>query len=163
MEVRLRRVGPEIDRELGLDAQQIAPFHRPVIGKFVALQQAVDEGGALAGRLVLQERSGLLSSGQRADRVEVDAAQEHRVGAGIRRLNAEPLEPLEDQRVDLALGPGSGAAFESRIQCPVDAGGVADRQDRQKKGETHSDCRNLCVLTPPASGEVAPGVEIRCS
>ena len=50
--IGLHRVGPEVDGELRLDAQQLAPAHGPVIGKFVAFEQAIDEGGALGGVLV---------------------------------------------------------------------------------------------------------------
>ena len=41
--IRLRGVRPEIDGKLGLDAQQIAPFHRQIIGIFVARQQPVNQ------------------------------------------------------------------------------------------------------------------------
>ena len=60
--IGLGRVGPEIDGELGLDPQHVAPFHRPVVGELVALQQAVDQQPALVLRVgVLDELAGLLA------------------------------------------------------------------------------------------------------
>ena len=49
--ISLRGVGPEIDGELRLDAQNVTPFHRPVIGELVPLQQAVNQDAALVLRV----------------------------------------------------------------------------------------------------------------
>ena len=44
--IGLHGVGPEIDGELRLDPQQIAPLQRPVVGEFIPLQQTVDQDTA---------------------------------------------------------------------------------------------------------------------
>ena len=92
MVIGLRRVGPEVDGELGLDPQQIAPLHRPVVGELVPLQQAVDQRAAFVGVAVDEKLPRLLGGGQRADHVQIDAAHEHRVGAEGGRSNAQLLQ-----------------------------------------------------------------------
>ena len=53
--IGLRRIGPEIDGELGLDPQDVAPLHRPVIGELIPLQQAIDQEPALVLRVRILE------------------------------------------------------------------------------------------------------------
>ena len=60
--IRLRRIGPQVDGELRLDPQQVAPLHRPVVGKLLPLQQAVDQGAAFVRVPVRQELPGLLGA-----------------------------------------------------------------------------------------------------
>ena len=55
--IGLHRVGPEFDGELGLDPQQVAPLHGPVVGELVSLQQAIDQLAAFVGIRILQELS----------------------------------------------------------------------------------------------------------
>jgi hypothetical protein len=74
--VRLHRVGPQVDRELGLDAQQLAPPERPVVGELLALQQRCDQPRALPGAAIRRERAHLGGGGQRADHIEEGAAHE---------------------------------------------------------------------------------------
>ena len=114
--IGLGGVGPEVDGELGLDPQQIAPLHGPVIRELVALEEAVDQGGALVGVAVRQELGGRLRSGERADDVEIGPAEEDRVGAEVRRGDAQALEVCENQLVDFALRREIGGAFEDRGQ-----------------------------------------------
>ena len=45
--IRLRGVGPEVHGKLRLDAQKVAPFHRPIIRELVARQQPVYQDAAL--------------------------------------------------------------------------------------------------------------------
>ena len=95
--VGLDRVGPQVDRELRLDPQQVAPLQRPVVGELLALEQRVDQRGrACRGRGPARNRRDLRGLGQRADDVEVDAAEEDRVGAGVRRLDPALLELGQD-------------------------------------------------------------------
>ena len=50
--IGLYRIRPQVDGKLGFHPQQVAPFHCPVIGKFIAFQQPVDQRIALARRLI---------------------------------------------------------------------------------------------------------------
>ena len=102
--IGLRRLGPELDGELRLDPQQIAPLHRPVVGELLPLQQTVDQRATLVGVAIRQKLPRLVGRGQRADHVEIDPAHKHGVGAQVRRSNAQPLQAGENQLVDLALG-----------------------------------------------------------
>ena len=47
--IGLGRVRPQVDGELGLDPQQVAPFQGPIVGPLVALQHAVHQRAALVG------------------------------------------------------------------------------------------------------------------
>ena len=87
--IGLRRIWPQIDRKLRLDAQHIAPAQRPQVGKFVAFQQPVDENSALVRGVGIQDEiAGFLRAGQGADHVQIDAANEYRIGAQ-QRLNPQ--------------------------------------------------------------------------
>src|SRR6266496_215083 len=110
--VGLGGVGPEVDREFGLNTKEVAPFHGPVGGELVALEEAVNKGGALVGIGVFEELRGLLGGGERADGVEVDAAEEDGVGAEAGRRDAQAVQVREHERIDLAFGGGIGGAFE---------------------------------------------------
>ena len=110
--IGLGRVGPKVDGKLGLDPQDVAPFHGPVVGELVALQQAIDQQPALVLRIrILDEIAGLLRGGQRADHVEIGAANEDRVGTK-RGLDAQRRQLGENELVDLAGGHGPDGAFE---------------------------------------------------
>ena len=130
--IRLRRVRPQIDGKLGLDPQQVAPLHGPVIRKLLPLQQPVDQGPAFLRVRVLQELSRLLRGGQRPDDVQINASDEHSIGADIGRWNAQPLQPAENQLVDLVLGRQSGLAFK-RVRCR--AGCCGSTQGRQQHND----------------------------
>ena len=121
--IGLHRVGPEVDGELRLDPQQVAPLHGPVVGELVALQQPVDQGAAFVGVAVREELRGLLGGGQRADDVQIDAPDKHRVGAEVGRLDAQPLPLGEDQLVDLAVRGGLGVKFEGGHDSLAGTGG----------------------------------------
>jgi len=111
--IRLGRIGPEIDGELRLDSQNVAPFHRPVIGKLVPFQQAVDQPAALVLRVrILDELAGLLSGGKRADHIQVGAPDEHRVGTKG-RMDVQLLQFAENQLVNGGLGN------DRKIACQV--------------------------------------------
>ena len=110
--VRLGAVGPEVDREFGLDPQQVAPLHRPVVGELRPLEQAVDQHGTLVGGLVVQKALRLLGRGQRADGVEIDPPEENRIGTQVGRLDFQLLQLGEHQLVDLALRSQGRRDFE---------------------------------------------------
>ena len=112
MVIGLGRVGPKIDGELGLDPQQIAPFHGPVVGQLVALEQTVDQCPPLVGSFVEQEFLGLGRGRQRADHVEIYAAHENGIGTQRRRFQPQFLQASENQFVDLAGGSQSGGTLE---------------------------------------------------
>ncbi len=102
--IGLHRIGPQIDGELRLDPQQIAPLHRPVIGELVALQQAIDQVLRLFGSWSARNALASCGGGQRADHVQIDAANKHGIRADRSRLDAQPLQPGEDQFVYFGLG-----------------------------------------------------------
>ena len=108
----LHGVGPEVDGKLRLDPQQIAPLHGPVVGELVSLQQAIDQGPAFVGVFIFQELDHLFRRGERADHVEVDASQEHAVGAHLGRGQAQFLQPAQNQLIDSAPGSRIGRAFK---------------------------------------------------
>ena len=111
--IGLRRVGPEIDGELRLDAQDVAPFHRPIIGKFVPLQQPIDQQPALVLCVrILDELARLFRGGKRADHIQIGAADEHRVGAKD-RLDAQRRQLGEDDAVELARRLRRGRTFKN--------------------------------------------------
>ena len=110
--VRLGGIGPEVDREFGLDPQQVGPLHRPVVGKLRTLQQAIDQHRALVGGLVVQKTLRLVRRGQRADRVEIDPPYESSIGTQLGRLDFQLFQLVEHELVDLALGRESRLDFE---------------------------------------------------
>src|SRR5208283_4903208 len=81
--VGLGGIGPEVDGEFGFDAEEVAPPHGAEFGELVAVEEAVDEGGALVGVGVGEEAGGLLGGGESADGVEVGAAEERAIGGGV--------------------------------------------------------------------------------
>ena len=133
--IGLRRVGPEVDGKLRLDPQQIAPLHRPVVGKLLPLQQAVDQGAAFVRVRSARNSLGLLGGGQRADDVEIDPADKHRVGAQSGRLDAQLLQPVEDQLVDLAVGVQLGVALVGRPLAHSGHAGWPGSDRRRARGE----------------------------
>ena len=100
MVIGLRRVGPEIDGELRLDAQQVAPLHGPIVGELGAFEEPVDEGGALGGVWVGQKLRCLLRGGQGANDIEESAADKYGVGREIGGLDLEALQAVEHACVD---------------------------------------------------------------
>ncbi len=106
--VRLHRVGPEVDGILALDAEQVAPFQRGGVGELRTRQQVVHELGPLGRVGFGQERPGLGGGGQEARRVEVDAAEELRVGAERGRGDVELAQLVQDALVDLVEGRKGG-------------------------------------------------------
>ena len=134
MVIGLGGVGPEIDGELGLDAQQVAPLHGPVVGELGAFEQAIDEGGALVrGRGRARNCDGFLRGGQGADDVEVDAAEEDGVGGEVGGLDVEALQAGEDAGVDGGLRGQRGGALVGRIEGSLGArGGDSGGDDGQR-------------------------------
>src|ERR1035438_7251922 len=116
MVIGLGGVGPEIDGELGLDAQQVAPLHGPKVGELGALQEAIDEGGAFGGVLVGEELRSFLGGGQGTDDVEVGAAEEDGVGGEKGGLDVEAFEAVEDAGVDGGLRGQGGRALKGWVE-----------------------------------------------
>ena len=130
--VRLHRVGPQVDGELRLDAQQFAPAHGLVIGKLVPFEQAVDEGAAFGGVRVGQELRRLFGGGEGADDVEVGAPQEDLIGAGPGGLDGELFPVVEDDLVDPAMRREGCGAFEGSDGRAVRRGGGQARRQHQE-------------------------------
>jgi len=137
--IGLGRIGPEVDGELGLHPQQIAPLHRPIVGKLLPLQEAIDQQAALLGVLIQQELPRLLRGGQGADDVQVGPPHKHLVGAHVRRLDAQPLQPAEDQIVDPALGSAihAGRQGTARRCCRAGVGQGRCHHNGQKRRCSH--------------------------
>ena len=86
-----------------LDLQQFGPLQHPQFGELLAAEQFVDQLLALVRRLVVHEAVVLLRRRQQADDVDVDAAQERLVGAQLRRGDAQLLQLVVDERVDVVV------------------------------------------------------------
>ena len=122
--IGLGGVGPQVDGELRLDAQQVAPLHRPVVGKLVALEQPVDQGGAFVGVRIGEELRRFLRGGQRADDVQVDAPQEYGVGREIGGLDVQAFQAVEHPCVDGRLRGQGRSALIGRIERRLGAAAV---------------------------------------
>src|ERR1035441_6859552 len=129
--IGLGGVGPEVDGELGLDAQQVTPLHGPIVGELGAVQKAVDEGGALGGGGVGEKVGSFLGGGQGADDVEEGAAEEDGVGREVGGGNVEAFEAVEDAGVDGGPGGQGGGALEGWIERAVGGGGCDGQADRE--------------------------------
>src|ERR1017187_4469215 len=99
MVIGLGGIGPEVDGELGFDAQQVAPLHGPIVGELGAVEEAVDQGGAFGGGGVGEEVGSFLGGGQSADDVEEGAAEEDGVGGEVGGLET------------MCVGGGQGMAM----------------------------------------------------
>ena len=112
--VGLRGVGPEVHGKLGLDAEQVAPFHGPVIGEFIALEQPVDEQLALVGIAILEKIPRLERRRERADHIQIHAPDKYGIGADFGRGEILLGQPGEDQSVNFAGGHRSNTGFIRR-------------------------------------------------
>ena len=147
--IGLGRVGPEIDGELRLDPQDVAPFHRPVIGELVPLQQTVDQEPAFVLRVrVLDELPGLFRGGQRADHIQIGAPDKHRVGAEG-GLDAQRGQLGQDKLVNLAFRGRSHRAFEDIGLRFRRCGAGDDRQQNNHRGQRDSHYDFAATLTRP--------------
>ena len=104
--VGLRGVGPEIDGELRLYPQDVAPFERPVVRKLGARHQFIDERRAFLGTAVLQKLPCFRGARKRTNDVQIDTADKHGIGADTGGFDAETLELGEDDLIDPTLGLG---------------------------------------------------------
>ena len=109
--IRLRRVGPQINGELRLHPQQIAPLHRPVIRKFIARQKLVIELGALVRVAAQDEAAGFAGGWLCANHVQIGAPDKHRVGTEIGRLDVQLFQPVKNELVNFTLRRQLGRAF----------------------------------------------------
>ncbi len=122
--VDLDAVRPELDRELRLDAEEVAPLERPVVDVLVALEEGVDQPGALVLLSVVEEAVDLRRIGEHTEDVDVDPPEEDLVRAGIRRLDALFYERRENARVDGPAGNEARAVLVRREERrPVLGGG----------------------------------------
>ena len=80
--ISLRGVRPQVDRKLGLDPQDVSPFHCPIIGKLIPLQKPINQEPPFVLRVgVLQEIPGLSGGRQRAEYIQISAADKDRIRA----------------------------------------------------------------------------------
>ena len=153
--VGLGGVGPEVDGELGLDAQQIAPFHGPVVGELRALEQAVDQSGCVClGSVSCRNCAASLAVGTVPMTSRIGAAQENGVGAGLRGLNTQLLQFGKNEVVDLVLRSQLNAAFEDRgeslFRTSTHQG--CGRKNQARKSFEHVK-RQLYILYNPSVAE----------
>src|SRR5206468_622594 len=79
---------PFVTDGVAIDAQQVAPLQRPEVDEFWPIEDLVDRFLALARAPVGEEGLDIFRRRQRADGVEVDAAEELLVRAQRRRRQA---------------------------------------------------------------------------
>ena len=152
--VGLHRVGPQVDRELRLDPQQVAPLQRPVVGEGLALQQRLDHLRALARVPRLEEPPDRRRLRQRARHVQVHPPEEHRVGADPRGPDAAPPQRGRHQRVDGALRQVPRLALEG-ANGPRRPSLTGSGRDREHDGEQHWLHRSA-MRPKPRVGEHGP-------
>jgi hypothetical protein len=129
--IRLRCVGPQINGELRLHPQQVAPLHRPVIRKFIARQKLVNELGAFVRVAVQDEAAGFARRRLGANHVQAGAPDKHRVGTEIGRLDVQLFQPVENELVNFTFRRQFGRAF---IRAGLRPGDNRSRQgSRQDK------------------------------
>ena len=104
MIVRLRRIGPEIHGKLRFHAKEFAPFHPPIIREPGIIEQPVDQAGSFIRIVVTDETGRLLGRGQRPDDIQINPADEYRIGTDIRRSNSQRRQLAEHKAVDLSVG-----------------------------------------------------------
>ena len=100
--ISLRGVGPEVDGILRFHPQQIAPFHGPVIGKFIAGQELIDQRIPFGWSGILDEFPGFRRSWEPTNHIEKRPPDEDRVGTGARRFDVQLLQASKDQVVNRA-------------------------------------------------------------
>ena len=81
--------------------KHLGPLHHPDVAELLAREQRVDELLALLRVGVGQELLALGRRRQQADQVDVDAAEEHLVGADVRRDDVQLVELRVDVGVDV--------------------------------------------------------------
>jgi len=85
----------------GADLHQLRPFHDPHFGEFLSAQEIIDECVTLLRSSVRDEFFTLLKCGREADNIEEGAAEESFVRGEAGRNDAELVELLCDQVVDV--------------------------------------------------------------
>ena len=101
--IGLGGVGPNLDGELRLDSENVAPFHGPVIEVRGLVQETVDQGDAFVGIRALDEGLGLIGRGKFAQDVEIGTTNEHGIGAEG-GLDSHRLQFGKDRLVDSVGG-----------------------------------------------------------
>jgi hypothetical protein len=131
MIVSLGGVGPQVDRELGLDSQEITPLHSPVVGEFVAGEELVDEEGALVGVLAVEKFNGLGGGREGAGDIYIQASEENGVGGEVGGPDSEFLPTGKDEIVDLVAGGERTGSFEGREGLGRQTGAKQDEADEK--------------------------------
>ena len=86
------------------DAQHLGPEIRPHVGEALAQQKAVNQGVAFARRWVGHERTILRGGRLGTGEIEEDPSQEGLIVAQIRGQQAQFLEPIVNDFVDVVVG-----------------------------------------------------------
>src|SRR5438093_692672 len=83
------------DGEFGLNPQQIAPLHCPVVRELLARQQPIYQHAAFVRVRVQEELPGLMRRGQSPDHVQKYAPHKNRVRAHLGGWNVQAPEIAE--------------------------------------------------------------------
>ena len=129
--IGLHGVGPQVDGKLGLDPQQVAPLHGPVVGEFPPRKQPVDQQAPLV-RIASWRNCWASGRGQGPDDVQVHPAEKYSIGTEVGRLDAQTLKLAEDQLVDFALRRRGRAAFEGLQRGRIRVAGRQGRGQNQR-------------------------------
>ncbi len=111
-------------QRLSIHAQQIGPLQGDIVGELRPLQQLIDQPGAAVRTRVGEKVAGLGGRRQRADHVEVDAAQILRVLGRFRRQDVELAQLLVDVSVDEVVFPQRRVTVDALAARHDDAEGV---------------------------------------
>jgi hypothetical protein len=141
--VTLNGIRPEVDGEFSFDSKQVTPFHGPIVGKFLPLEQTIYQPSSFIRIAIQQEFPGFLGGWQSADDVKEDATDKDRVGTGVGRLNAQLLETVEDPIIDRASSRRWAGQFKWAY-----CGRMGSRETKEKtEPESYPQPPALPVLT----------------
>jgi len=137
--VGLNGIRPEVDRELRLHPQQVAPLHRPVVRELAACEEAIDERAALRRVSIVDERPCLVGGRQRPDDVQVGPPDEHGVGTQASRPDVQALQAGKDHLVDRVTRQDRSGALEGIVPRRLrgGAGRGQKRDDRRNEAGVH--------------------------
>jgi hypothetical protein len=103
----------------------------------------------------LEELPRLLGGGQRADDIQVDAPDEHAVGAHVGRLNAQLCQLGENQLVDGGIGR-CGGAVKGILRRGRTQGAQSRQQDNRSSQQSLRHRFSHFTDTPQGAGTLRP-------
>jgi len=142
---------------VGVVAGDVAELRRPQRRVHRMGQQRVDQLLALVAARIVKEGAHLLGRGKRADRVQIDAAEELRVARQVRRDHVQPLQPPEHQAVDV-VGLGDLRVGEARLRLVGDED--ANGHDVAAVGDDEGGVAGAVRLDPAQVRDLGDGVVV---